>query len=87
MALVRVPRVETRVTWDRRSGRPAVVSGPGHRLEIVDVDRLRDERHAHPIGSGPRLSLVLRTRDGGRAAIAWDARRRRWYLEALEAAA
>ena len=87
MALVRVPPVQTHVTWDRRARRPAQLRGAGHRLDIVDVDRLRDERAAYPAESGPRLSLVLRTSDGGRAAIVFDGRRRRWFLEAVEAAA
>ena len=87
MALVRVPPVETRVTWDRRARRPSQLRGPGHRLEIVQVDALRDERAAYPAEAGPRLSLVLRTRDGGRAAIVFDGIRRRWFLEALEPAA
>ena len=87
MALVRVPPVQTHVTWDRRARRPSRLRGRGHLLEIVDVDRLRDERAAYPADTGPRLSLVLRTRDGGRAAITFDAHRRQWFLEALEPAA
>jgi hypothetical protein len=87
MALVRMPPVETHVTWDRRAGRPAQLRGHGHHLDIVDVDRLRDERAAYPADAGPRLSLVVRTRDGGRASIVFDGRRGRWYLEALEPAA
>ncbi len=87
MALIRVDPVETHVTWDRRALRPAWLHGHGHRLEVADVDRLRDERAAYPHGGSPRLTLVLRTTDGGRAEIAWDVRTRRWYLHALEAAA
>ena len=87
MALVRVPPVQTRVTWDRSTRRPAQLRGRGHRLEITDLDALRDERAAYPADAGPRLTLVLRTREGGRAAIVFDGRRRRWFLEALEPAA
>jgi hypothetical protein len=87
VALVHIPPVETHVRWNRRANRPAELRGPGHRLRIVGLDGLRDERAAYPAASGPRLTLVLRTGDGGRAAIVFDERRRRWFLEALEPAA
>ena len=87
MALVHIEPVETHVRWDRRAGRPAELRGAGHRLRITDLAGLRDERAAYPAGQGPRLTLILCTEDGGRAAIVLDARRRRWYLEALEEAA
>ena len=87
MALVHIPPVETHVRWNRRAGLPAELRGAGHRLHIVGLDGLRDERAAYPAEAGPRLTLVLRTDDGGRAAIVFDGRRRRWFLEALEPAA
>lgn len=87
MALVHIPPVETHVRWDRRARLPAELRGAGHRLHIVGLDGLRDERAAYPAEAGPRLTLVLRTDDGGRAAIVFDGRRRRWFLEALEPAA
>lgn len=87
MALVHIPPVETHVRWNRRARLPAELRGQGHRLRIVGLDRLRDERAAYPAEAGPRLTLVLRTGGGGRAAIVFDGRRRRWFLEALEPAA
>jgi hypothetical protein len=87
VALVHIPPVETHVRWSRRAHRPTELRGDGHRLRIVGVDGLRDERAAYPAATGPRLTLVLRTGAGGRAAIVFDARRQRWYLEALEPAA
>ena len=48
---------------------------------------MRDERSAYPADRGPRVTFVLRTDDGGRASVVFDGRRRRWYLEAVEAAA
>ena len=87
MALVHIPPVETHVRWNRRDNLPAELRGHGHRLRVVGLDRLRDERAAYPAEAGPRLTLVLRTGDGGRAAIVFDGRRRRWFLEALEPAA
>jgi len=85
MALVQIPPMETRVRWDRSADRPAEISWDGQHRRVVDLDTVRDERAAYPAQRGPRLTLVLRTDDGGRAAIAFDGRR--WYLEAVEPAA
>ncbi len=85
MALVHVAPTEARVRWDRAANRPAEVTAGGRHLDVVDLDAIRDERAAFPAARGPRLTLVLRTRDGGRASIAFDGRR--WMLEAVEPAA
>jgi len=85
MALVQIPPVEAHVRWDRAADRPAEVSWDGQHRRVVDLDTVRDERAAYPAQRGPRLTLVLRTDDGGRASIAFDGRR--WYLEAVEPAA
>ena len=87
MALVHVPPVEARVRWDRGADRPAEISWPGHHLRVTDLDAVRDERAAYPAERGPRVTLVLRTDDGGRAAVIFDGRRRRWFLDAVEPAA
>jgi alpha-D-ribose 1-methylphosphonate 5-triphosphate synthase subunit PhnI len=85
MALVQVPPTQARVRWDRAANRPAEVSAGSHRLHVTELDNVRDERAAYPAGRGPRLTMVVRTREGGRAALAYDGRR--WFLEAIEAAA
>ena len=85
MALVQIPPVEAHVRWDRGADRPAEVSWDGRNHRVIDLDTVRDERAAYPAQRGPRLTLVLRTDDGGRASIAFDGRR--WYLEAVEPAA
>jgi hypothetical protein len=87
VALAHVFPVETHVHWDRRDGRPTEVHGAGHRLRIARLDSVRDERAAYRADVGPRLTLVLRTEDGGRAAVVYDGRRRRWFLEGVEPAA
>ena len=85
MALVQVPPTQARVRWDRATNRPAEVSAGSRHLHVTDLDAVRDERAAYPAGRGPRLTMVVRTRDGGRAALAYDGRR--WFLEAVEPAA
>jgi len=85
MALVNVAPVRARVRWDRAANRPAEVTAGDQHLYVTDLDAVRDERAAFPAGRGPRLTLVVRTREGGRASIAFDGRR--WFLEAIERAA
>ena len=86
MALVQISPVLASVRWDRTAGRPREVSwGGGHHLRVVDLDAVRDERAAYPADRGPRVTLVVRAADGGRASIAYDGRH--WYLEAVERAA
>jgi hypothetical protein len=87
MALVQIVPVEARVRWDRAADRPAEVRWRGHHVRVVDLDTVRDERSAYPADRGPRITYVLRTDDGGRAALVFDDRRRRWFLEAVEPAA
>lgn len=87
MALVSIPPVPTHVHFSRRSRLPAEAHGDGHRLRIVGLDRVRDERAAFRGTTGPKVTLVVRTADGGRATIAFHASSRRWFLEALEPAA
>jgi hypothetical protein len=85
MALVQVPPTEARVRWDRAANRPTEIRWDGHRQLITDLDGVRDERAAYPVGRGPRVTYLVRTADGGRAAVAFDGHR--WLLEALEPAA
>ncbi len=87
MALVQISPVEAQVRWDRTADRPREIRWAGHQHRVTDLDAVRDERAAYPAGRGPRVTFVLRTDDGGRASVVFDGARRRWYLEALEAAA
>jgi hypothetical protein len=88
MALVKIsPAQEARVTWDRTADRPAEVHVGGRHLRVLELDGVRDERSAYPAESGPRVTFLLRTEDGGRASLVFDDRSRRWYLDALEPAA
>ena len=85
MALVQIPPTEARVRWDRAANRPTEISWEGYHQLVTDLDAVRDERAAYPAGRGPRVTFLVRTADGGRAAVAYDGRR--WLLEALEPAA
>lgn len=87
MALVQIPPVEAQVRWDRHSHRPIDVRWDGQHRRVTQLDAVRDERSAYPAERGPRVTFLLRTDDGGRASVAFDGRRRRWYLEAVEPAA
>lgn len=86
MALVRITPVEAQVRWDRHAERPAAVRWQGRELNVTGLSVVRDERAAYPAGSGPRVTFLLDT-NGGQASVTFDARRRRWYVEALDTAA
>jgi len=87
MALVQIPPIEAQVRWDRSAHRPTEIRWAGHHLHVTRLDAVRDERSAYPADRGPRVTFVLRTDDGGRASVAFDGRRRRWFVEAVERAA
>lgn len=87
MALTRITPIEARVSWDRRAARPTSVRWAGHELAVAGLDGVRDERSAYPADSGPRITYLLRTGDGGQASLVFDGRRRRWFVEALDSAA
>jgi hypothetical protein len=87
MALVQIPPIEAHVRWDRHAGRPSEVRWNGNHLRVSALDAVRDERSAYPADRGPRVTFVLRTTDGGRTSVAFDGRRRRWFVEAVERAA
>ncbi|MGH2444522.1 MAG: hypothetical protein ACRDGD_00555 [Candidatus Limnocylindria bacterium] len=87
MALTTTSPIEAHVRWDRRADRPADVRWDGHHLRVIGLTSVRDERSAYPADRGPRVTFLLKTADGGSASVAFDGRRRRWFLEAVEQAA
>lgn len=82
MASTEAP-IPARVRWDRDSALPTRIAWAGSQLEVTALRAVRDERHAYRREHGPRLTLDVET-SGGRAILRWDARRRRWFLDALE---
>lgn len=85
MALVKVTPVPASIRWDRSTRRPREVRWGPDRHRVVGLDHVRDERAAYPMDRGPRLTLVVRTDDGGRASLSYDGRR--WIVDAVEDAA
>jgi hypothetical protein len=82
MASTEAP-IPARVRWDRDSIRPTSIAWDGTQLAVTNLRAVRDERHAYPSALGPRLTLDLET-TRGRAVLRWDARERRWYLDAID---
>ncbi len=82
MAITTAP-IPARVRWDRDSGRPTSIAWGESRLPVTGLRAVRDERHAYRTDCGPRLTLDVDT-PRGRAVLSWDARHRRWFLEALD---
>jgi hypothetical protein len=85
MALVNVSPVPARIRWDRIRQRPREIRWGTDRRRVIGLDRVRDERAAYPSDRGPRLTLVVRTDDGGRASLSFDGRG--WIVDAVEDAA
>lgn len=86
MAVTEVEPVPARVRWDRDRAHPISVEWNEDRLAIDRLHSVRDERHAYRIDHGPRLTLLVETRRGP-VSLVWDARQRRWYLDARAPAA
>jgi hypothetical protein len=87
MALTKITPIEAHVRWDRRLARPATVAWGQHLVRVVGLSAMRDERSAYPADRGPRVTYLLQTDGGGQASVAFDERRRRWFVEALDRAA
>jgi hypothetical protein len=87
MALQKINPTAARVRWDRRMNRPARIQLADRDLTITNLAARRDEMAAFPAERGPRVTYLVETADGGRASLVFDGRRRRWFVEALEAAA
>jgi hypothetical protein len=84
MALV---SVAASVAWDARHAVPARVRFADRDVLVTRVGAVRDERAAYPAGSSPRLTVVVEVDSGESLELVFDARRRRWFVDALDAAA
>lgn len=87
MALVSIAPIEARVAWDRQRGEPSRVRFGDREVRVSRLTAVRDERAAYPVGTAPRLMLVVETEDGEALELVFDARHHRWFVDALDAAA
>ena len=86
MALVSISPVPASVAWDHRGSSPTVVRFGERALRVRRLRTVRDERAAYPAGGVPRLTLVVEVDSGEALELVFDARRRRWFVDALDAA-
>ena len=86
MALTKINPIPARVRWDRVLARPRVVQLADRQLTVRGLEAVRDETAAYPADRGPRITFLLET-DEGQASLVFDGKRRRWFVEALDAAA
>jgi hypothetical protein len=87
MALVSISPVAATVAWDSRRSLPKRIQFADRDLRVVRVGAVRDERAAYPAGSSPRLTVVVEVESGESLELVFDARRRRWFVDALDVAA
>lgn len=83
MALTRIEPTPARVAWDARRARPVRIVAGTRRIRVLGVNGQRDELAAFRADRGPRITYHLAT-DAGEIALVFDARRRAWYIEAVE---
>jgi hypothetical protein len=86
MALTCIAPIEAHVSWDAGRAAPREIRWSQHQLTVTGVTSIRDERAAYPAERGPRVTFLLET-TGGQASVAFDGRRRRWFVEGLDPAA
>ena len=83
MSMMSITPVEVRVRWDALAHRPRRLRIAGEEILVTGVERVRHEAQAYPAEGGPRTVYSVRTPDA-RYALVFDARRRRWTVDALE---
>lgn len=87
MAFVTFPPIPTEIRWSADQPLPRAVQFDGEDHEVAAVLSVRDERAAWPAERGPRLTLVLATTNGQRAAVFWDPRTQSWFVDGWDLAA
>jgi hypothetical protein len=85
MAIVRVTPTQVDVSTGLFDGRPRSIRVAQERVPVIAIAHVRDELAAYPVERGPRRIFEVRTPDA-RLRLAYEKRRRRWFLEGLDAA-
>jgi hypothetical protein len=85
MAIVRVTRTQVDVSCGLFDGRPRHIRIANENVPVIEIAQVRDELRAYPVARGPRRIFDVRTADA-RLRLSYERRRRRWFLEGLEAA-
>jgi hypothetical protein len=83
MSMVTLPPLAVTVICDPFTGRPRTVRAAGDLLDVLDVEQVRDESKAYPVGLGPRTVFVVRTATA-RLRLAFGHRDRRWSIVGVE---
>jgi hypothetical protein len=84
MSMVNVPPLQVSVICDPSTGRPRTVRAAGDKLDVLEVERVRDESKAYPFGEGPRTLFVVRT-SSARLRLSFEHRGRRWSVVGVDA--
>jgi hypothetical protein len=85
MAIVRVTPTQVDVSCGFFDGRPRHIRIANENVPVIEIAQVRDELRAYPVARGPRRIFDVRTADA-RLRLSYERRRRRWFLEGLEAA-
>ena len=83
MAMINVAPVQVAVSCDPFTGAPRTVRAAGDLLDVLEVERVRDESKAYPLGEGPRTLFVVRT-GSARLRLAFGHRDRRWSVVGVD---
>jgi hypothetical protein len=84
VALTSITPVAASVRFDSARALPQRVRFGDRDLRVVRVSGVRDERAAYPAGSAPRLTVVVEVHTGESLELVFDARSRRWFIDALD---
>jgi hypothetical protein len=86
MAMIRVEPVAVRVRTGWFDGQPREITWGSEVLLVTGLAAVRDETSAYPVATGPRILYEVDT-PGGRVALSYRPRGRRWMVEAIDRAA
>jgi hypothetical protein len=83
MAMVNVAPVQVSVSCDPFTGTPRTVRAAGDQFDVLEIERVRDESKAYPMGEGPRTLFVVRT-GSARLRLSFGHRDRRWSVVGVD---